>query len=127
MAQPGYHRRHILFVASLLLFLVLTAACGINQDLLGTWQLIDAGGTAFDPQTQFEFRDGRELLVTPHTPGVTLTYTSSPGGDLSITTKRTGSGSFTLKMTYDLKGDKLSITDEDGFTLVFQRLDDPAP
>ena len=128
MAHPEHHRRRrFLLAAALLLLLILVTACGINRDLLGSWQLIDAGGTGFGPWTQFEFRDSRELLVTPHTPGVTLTYTSGPGGDLSITTKREGSSSFTLKMTYEVDGDRLSVTDEEGLTLVFQRLADPAP
>lgn len=117
----------ILLAALLLLLLMLTFACGVNRDLLGSWQLTDAGGTAFDPHTQFEFREDRQLLVTPRPPGVTLTYTSSPGGDMSITTKREGAGSFTVRMKYELDGDRLAITDEDGLTLLFQRRSDPTP
>ena len=114
-------------LAALLILLLGLAACGINQDLLGSWQLTDAADTGMDPTTRFEFRGDRTLLVTPVTPGLVLTYTSSPGGDLSITSKREGSSLLTVKMKYKLTGDLLEITDEDGRTLIFTRLDSPAP
>lgn len=126
MVQPLRSCR-ILLAASLILLLVLTAACSVNQDLLGSWQLIHDGGTRFDPQTRFEFLEDRQLLLSPQASGVTLTYSTGPGGDLSITTKQTGAESFTVKMKYELEGDRLAITDEDGITLLFQRMAAPAP
>ncbi|HPX92645.1 MAG TPA: hypothetical protein PK646_02860 [Bacillota bacterium] len=127
MAHSCPHRHRIGLVTLLFLLLVLVAACGINQELLGTWQLIDADGTAFEPPMQIIFRKDRQLVITPAPADATISYTSSPGGNLSMTVRRAGANAFTLKMSYDLDGDWLAITDEDGITLVFLRQTDPIP
>ncbi len=120
-------KRRALVILALLLWIPALASCGINRELAGVWQLIDAGGTAFSPDTRFEFRKDRELLISPNQAGLSLSYSSSPNGDLSITSKGPGTATKTQKMTYTLSGDRLAITDEEGLTLVFRRLSPPAP
>ena len=132
-----------LWMAAAILFLVLpwVTSCGVNRELTGRWQLAATDNMAFAPGMIFEFANDRTLTILqsqaqlPDEQSVffqagsqtsALSYTAGTGGNLSIFLKTPGSSAVTFKMTYELSGDVLAITDGDGLTLYFQRLADPA-
>jgi hypothetical protein len=114
----------------------LTVSCGINDELIGKWRLVESDDSTFAPGMLFVFNSDRSLLVEPGEADISeeekqeiiqaredtsLTYTSSPNGDLSLTLTKKDKRSVTVRMKYVLTEDTLSITDEEGLKLVFRR------
>ncbi len=125
-----------LLLACLLLALALPLACGVNQDLLGNWQLVASEEASLAVGMVFEFKRDRSLEIRLGTAQLSiedreafdstygtirLSYSSSPDGSLTINLARQEQGTVLLRMTYLLGENSLTITDEEGVTLVFRR------
>ncbi|NLA71068.1 MAG: hypothetical protein GX850_01335 [Clostridiaceae bacterium] len=137
-SQTRIGTRHIALLAIVCAILVtcLTVSCGINDELIGKWRLVESDDSTFAPGMLFVFNSDRSLLVEPGEADISeeekqeiiqaredtsLTYTSSPNGDLSLTLTKKDKRSVTVRMKYVLTEDTLSITDEEGLKLVFRR------
>jgi hypothetical protein len=129
-------RQSALLLVCLLLALTLPLACGVNQDLLGNWQLVSSDEASLAPGMVFVFKSDRSLEIRLGTAqlsmedreafdstydSIKLSYSSSPDGSLTINLARQEQGTVLLRMTYLLGENSLTITDEEGVTLVFRR------
>lgn len=118
------------------LLLGTAVSCSSNQELVGSWVITETDDSAFAAGMIFEFREDKSLLITTGYADldpeekesfdaayrdVSLTYRSSPDGTLNITMSIPQKGSLLIRMSYELTGDRLAVTDEDGLTLIFSR------
>ena len=129
-------RQSALLLVCLLLALTLPLACGVNQDHLGNWQLESSDEASLAPGMVFVFKSDRSLEIRlgpaqlsmedrealdSTSDAIKLSYSSSPDGSLTINLARQEQGTVLLRMTYLLGENSLTITDEEGVTLVFRR------
>ena len=134
----GKHR----YIKTLLIALVaalmtsLFGACAINRELVGSWRLIQSEDEGFVAGMIFEFQSDRTLRILPGDAEIdaekkaqyilsgeeiSIRYSSSPDGSLSLNIRKRDKKTATVKMHYVLEDDLLQITDEDQVTLTLLR------
>lgn len=133
--RPSFWGRSLPLILILAL-LVTPLACGVNQDLVGSWKLTHSADPVLVPGLLFEFKADRSLEIRLGTArmdpedreafeeaygGMKLSYLSNPDGSLTLHMTRKDQAAAQLKMTYELAGNMLTITDEEGVSLVFFR------
>ena len=129
-------RQSALLLVCLLLALTFPLAGGVNQVQLGNSHMVSFDEASLAPGMVFVFKSDRSLEIRLGTAqlsmedresfdstydSIKLSHSSSPDGSLTINLARQEQGTVLLRMTYLLGENSLTITDEEGVTLVFRR------